>query len=312
MNGYLPEGIFLGTYKWEEDKKISLLTLERAKEQRKILQAPVILCDGDMNLHVSLGNDIRGIIPKSDAVFPLNGEMIKDIAILTRVGKHVCFHVTDIIKTQGETIALLSRRSAQEECYENKIRQLKSGDIIKAKVTHMENFGAFLDIGCGIISLMSIDCISVSRISHPAIRLSVGEVLDVAVRSIDAEGRVYTSRKELLGTWEENAAFFRAGQTVPGIIRSIESYGIFVELTPNLTGLAELKPNVKANETATVYIKSILPERMKIKLVILDSYGTTNEVLPQAPHFPIASTHIDYWRYSPRGASKVIETRFFE
>ena len=88
--------------------------------------------------------------------------------------------------------------------------------------------------------------------------------------------------KELLGTWEENAALFSAGETVPGIIRSIETYGIFVELTPNLTGLAELKEGVSVNENAAVYIKSIIPERMKIKLVILDSskkHIKTREVL---------------------------------
>ena len=31
-------------------------------------------------------------------------------------------------------------------------------------------------------------------------------------------------------------------------MRSVESYGIFVELTPNLAGLAELKENVHAGQ----------------------------------------------------------------
>lgn len=307
MNGYLPEGISFNAYGKESTYTKS--ALDHLCKTKKIVEGQVVLCDSHMNLHVSFGN-VHGIIPKEEAVYPLGGEIVKDIAILTRVGKTVCFQITSFKEEGNEIIALLSRKRAQEECYFQKIRHLRAGDIIKARVTHIENFGAFLDIGCGVISLLPIDCISVSRISHPSLRLSVGEVLNVVVRSLDEFGRVYVSQKELLGTWEENAALFASGQTVPGIIRSIESYGIFVELTPNLTGLAELKDGVTVNESAAVYIKSILSERMKIKLVILDSYKKEAFPLIKPPHFQIPSGHMDYWRYSPVGASKVIETYF--
>ncbi len=308
MNGYQPEGIFFSTYAAKESF-FSLPQLNRIKENKTLLEGQVILCDSQMNLHVAFGN-MQGIIPKEEVVYPIGGELVKDIAILTRVGKSVCFHITAISEKDGAPILLLSRKSAQKECYFEKIRKLKPGDIIKARVTHMENFGAFLDIGCGIISLMPIDCISVSRISHPSLRLSIGETIDVVVRSLDENGRVYVSRKELLGTWEENASLFAAGQTVPGIIRSIESYGIFVELTPNLTGLAELKEGVNINESAAVYIKSILPDRMKIKLVILDSYKKNSAAFIKRPNISLPKDHISYWRYSPQGSSKLIETYF--
>ncbi len=45
--------------------------------------------------------------------------------------------------------------------------------------------------------------------------------------------------RELLGTWQENAARFRAGQTVTGVVRTVTDYGAFIALTPNLCGLAE-------------------------------------------------------------------------
>ena len=47
-------------------------------------------------------------------------------------------------------------------------------------------------------------------------------------------------------------------ETVAGIIRSIENYGVFVELTPNLAGLAELRDGVRVNHQASVYIKAII------------------------------------------------------
>ena len=90
----------------------------------------------------------------------------------------------------------------------------KTGDIIDAKVTHLESFGAFCDIGCGNIALLPIDAISVSRISHPKDRFTVGDSIKVIIKSIAEDGKITLSHKELLGTWEENAAMFAPGQTV--------------------------------------------------------------------------------------------------
>ena len=64
--------------------------------------------------------------------------------------------------------------------------------------------------------------------------------IKAVIKSVE-NGRISLSHKELLGTWEENAERFCAGETVSGIIRSVENYGAFVELTPNLAGLAETK-----------------------------------------------------------------------
>ena len=126
-------------------------------------------------------------------------------------------------------------------------------------------------------------------------------------------------RGVMLGTWEENAAQFAAGQTVAGIIRSVEHYGVFIELTPNLAGLAEIREENRAKidltvgHGATVYIKSIIPERMKIKLVLIDTYRTENR--RREPIYFVDTAHVkhmDTWRYSPRGASKIVESVFEE
>lgn len=310
MNKYAPEGTLIRTF--QNNEYISTQKgLEKALEKQIILEAPATLCDHDFNLHVALGPKIRGIIPKEEAEYSKN-EDTKDIAILTRVGKPVCFTVKGFTRDAcGEITARLSRRAAQKECAENYIASLLPGDIIPAKITHIESFGAFVDIGCGIISLLSIDSISVSRISHPADRLAVGDRIFVAVKSIDERGRIYVSSRELFGTWEENAALFGEGQTVKGIVRSVEDYGIFVELTPNLAGLAEYKNDVAVGQTAAVYIKSIIPEKMKIKLIIIDSQDSPLYAEPPTYFIDTESvTHIDRWVYSPPSSKRVIESIF--
>ena len=317
MNTYKPEGMLFGTQRNRELLAMGKAGLERAMSQGIIMESTALLCDSNMNLHVDL-RGVTGIIPRDEVCLCRDGESVKDIAIITRVGKPVCFKVTSIEERGGRCVAYLSRRQAQLECQRNFVADLIPGDVIPSRVTHLENFGAFVDIGCGIVSLLSVDCISVSRFSHPRDRLYNGMDIYTVVKAIDRErDRIFVSMRELLGTWQENAAMFCAGQTVAGVIRSVENYGIFVELTPNLAGLAELREDAPINAAdmvgrlVAVYIKSIIPERMKIKLVLVDVCRAEAQKSP--PKYYIEGNtceHIDYWRYSPLGSSKKVETVF--
>jgi len=307
---YSPEGTRIGSAEntWYTS---SLHNLERAMAQGKILEGIALVCDcTTMHLRVDLGC-ATGIIERGEASYSHDGGETKDIAIITRVGKAVCFKIVGMEKENGQPVVRLSRRAAQEECMQRYILHRTPGDIIPARVTHLEPFGAFVDIGCGIVSLLSVDSISVSRISHPGDRLSPGDSIMTVVKSIDRDsGRVYMTHRELLGTWEENAALFAPTQTVSGIVRSVESYGIFVELMPNLAGLAECREGVRAGESCAVYIKSILPQRMKIKLVIVDTHGHHR---PGPMRYFVdtdACRHLSRWRYSPEACQKQIETVF--
>ena len=317
MQVYLPEGTLLGTPE-NYDLTATAAGLERAMAAHRVVEGMAVRCDEDLTLHVDLGA-LRGEIAADEVVLRRADEARKDIAVISRVGKAVAARVLGFEHRGGETVAVLSRRLAQEDCRRDFLSHLRAGDLIPARVTHLEPFGAFLDIGCGIVSLLPVDQISVSRISHPRDRLSVGTDLTVAVRSVDpATGRINSTLRELLGTWEENAARFTVGQTVTGVLRSVEPYGVFVELAPNLAGLAEVRGERHAAELraqvgrgAAVYIKSILPARMKIKLVLID-FGFPPPRQRPLPYFidPVATLHVGSWIYSPPGAGKTVETRF--
>lgn len=312
----------------------SLHGLETAYALGKTIEGTCTLCDCQtMQLTVQFGmgkgKGIRGILPRDEVCYGPEGTPVKDIAILTRVGKPIQCRVTGFAQDEnGETVVQLSRKRAQYACYQEVLRHLRPGDILSARVTHMESFGAFLDIGCGMIALATVDSLSVSRIAHPKDRFSVGQCIWAVVRQNDpATGRIYMSTRELLGTWHENAAAFAPAQTVPGIIRSVEDYGIFVELTPNLAGLAEpyrhseghrsdsgrsAEPaarEYRPGEGCAVYIKSILPERMKIKLVLIDRCDPPKRPALQY-YLPTDTWHIDHWRYAPASCDKKIETDF--
>lgn len=307
MAVYKPEGSLIST-KTNASYLRTPQTLADAMATGKILEARAICCDCDHNLILDLGC-MKGVIPRAEAAIAAHDGDVRDIAIISRVNKPTCFKILCFAKRKdGTDYAILSRRAVQEECRREYIDRLTPGDIVPVSITRLEPFGCFVDIACGIISMIPIDFISVSRISHPSDRFVNGQNIYAVVRSIDESGKITLSHKELLGTWEQNAQNFHIGETVSGIIRSVENYGIFVELTPNLAGLAEPKENVSPGQQASVYIKNLIPEKMKVKLIIIDAFDAPYS--KAEPKYFIDSNHIDRFVYSPKESQKIIETVF--
>ena len=306
MTEYLPEGKRIFE---EENRRFQSdpSYLREAMKTGRILEARADCCDARHNLGVALGC-MRGVIPREEGALGIREGSVRDIAVISRVNRPVCFIVTDILTDEnGAEYALLSREKAQRRCLEEYIFKLRAGDVVNARITHLESFEAFADVGCGIVALLPIDSISVSRIEHPRERFTVGMDIRAVIRSIE-NGRISLSHKELLGTWEENAARFSAGETVSGVVRSVENYGAFVELAPNLAGLAETREGVRAGQQASVFIKSIIPEKMKIKLIIIDVFDY--QYKPSEPVYYCKARHLDHFLYSPPNCQKTVQSFF--
>ena len=137
-NLYLPEGGLISS-RANRDYLSSLQGLERAMLGGRILEAYATLCDGNTNLHVDL-YVIKGIIEKNECAYSKNGEPINDIAIITRVGKPICFKVIGFTKIHGETVARLSRRAAQQECIQNYLRDLIAYAFARCRHTQTQHF----------------------------------------------------------------------------------------------------------------------------------------------------------------------------
>lgn len=129
-----------------------------------------------------------------------------------------------------------------------------------------------MDIGGGVTGLLHIEDISVSRIKSPEERFFVGQKIKVMIKSVDRENnRIVLSHKELLGNWEDNVQDFQEKMIVGGIVKEADQYknGLFIELTPNLVGLAEYKDGFRYGQKVKVYIKKIIKDKKKIKLLIV-------------------------------------------
>lgn len=308
MDTYKPEGMF-----GSNEKKPCAYTIEyieKAIKSGDILHGIAIKCSYDLTLTVNLGSGIYGIIRYEDVEMSLDGEATKSIAVMTKVGKVIDFKVKSIqTDDEGKKFAVLSRREAQMECQSNYIDGLSIGQVIDAKVNYIAKFGVFCDIGCGITALLPMENICVTKLNNPINDLRDIKYIKAIVKSRDDKGRIVLTHKELLGTWEEEAAKFKAGNTVMGTVKSIKPYGIFVQLTPNLSGLAELNSGVKVGDKVSVYIRGIIANKMKVKLVVVNNEHCDTEE-PLSFDYRITSGVVKKWKYSPESYVGIIETNF--
>ena len=80
-----------------------------------------------------------------------------------------------------------------------------TGEIMNGTVKNIKPFGAFVEVDNGVVGLLHIEDISVSRIKSPEERFEIGQNIKVMIKSIDKEqNRIELTHKELLGTWDEN------------------------------------------------------------------------------------------------------------
>ncbi len=269
--------------------------LRRAQERGTVLEAVAAYCDEAHTLWLDLGG-IRGRIPREEAALGVAEVAVREIAVLSRVGRPVCFRVMALRETPDGWLADCSRRMVQQEALEALRTGLRPGDILPATVTGLARFGAFCDIGCGVTALLPTAHIAVAHSRDAAERFAMGQEIYALLRSTDGD-RFVLSHRELLGTWRDNAAQFAPEQTVPGVVRGVMPFGVFVELTPNLCGLCEPREDLQFGDRVSVWIKSIQPETQKIKLAVVSKLPPTRE--PSQYRYLRRSGHMDFWQYAP-------------
>ncbi len=262
---FMPEGWVVN------ETDITKEQLADAISTGEILQGKVNKCDSNYNLYVDFGNDVKGVIPREEveAVNIDETGFPKPNICTSKVNRYVQFKVKDI---DSKNNFILSRRAVGEDALNWMTNELQEGMVVNGIVKSMQPYGVFVEIGGGIVGLLHIEDISVARIKTPAERLKIGQKINVMVKSIDRKlERVILTYKELLGTWEDNVKDFSEGQTVKGIARETEKFknGIFIELKPNLVGMAEYKEGIEYGQNVDVYIKKIIPDKRKIKLLLV-------------------------------------------
>ena len=197
-------------------------------------------------------------------------------------------HKIDGICCVGAPTAFVLKKN-NNEYYGSRVRvhelvkeyldNLEEGTVLKGRVTHITNYGAFIDIGFGYTGLMLIKDISVSRLTSPADMLTIDSELSVVLHK--AGGRFNVSLKELLPTWEESTETFKEGSTLIGVIRYKAEFGTYVALDSNFFGLTDKDSDAYVvGNACSVTIKTISPSNSKVKLIMNNANLGKAEVKP--------------------------------
>lgn len=135
----LPEG-------WHDvETTLNMNEIDNAWQNGEVMQAKVIKCDSGYNLHVNLGNNIEGVIPR-DEIEATNSEDIgfpKPNICINKVNQYVQFKVKEI--SGGKVI--LSRKSVGNEVKRWINNELQVGDIVKGIIKNIRPYGVFVEIG---------------------------------------------------------------------------------------------------------------------------------------------------------------------
>ena len=174
----------------------------------------------------------------------------------------------------------LSVKQAMGDPWADASSRIRVGDKIKGKVTRCANFGAFVELFSGIEGLVHISEMSYTRrVMRPEDVVAPGDEVMVAVKAFDLDKkRISLSIKDAEGDpWADVEERFTPGKSVTGQVEKKEGFGIFVNLSPGVTGLLP-KSKITASEKGaaiealkpgaaiTVTIDTVNPRERKISL----------------------------------------------
>lgn len=135
MVEYTPEG------KGRDARRMTESQLAEAFVDGSILESTALAYDRERQLVFELaGRPAR--MPHDECAAGAAEGAVRDVALLTRVGRPTCFRITALPEETGGAY-LLSRRLAQEACQRDYLDALLPGELVTCVVTHLESFGAF-------------------------------------------------------------------------------------------------------------------------------------------------------------------------
>ena len=191
------------------------------------------------------------------------------------VGKTMDVKLIDVNEEEDKVI--VSEKALWETKQETVISKYKTGDTVEGDVTAVTDFGAFVRFDENLEGLVHISEIAWQRIEDPRDILKLGDRVRAEIINIEA-AKIFLSMKRLIeDPWKRVSAKYKLGQKISGKVLKINPFGLFVELDPEIHGLAHIselsnKPVRDVNEFARIgddfefTIVSIDPENHRLGL----------------------------------------------
>ena len=217
-------------------------------------------------------NHINGFLPVSQLSpehYPRvnGGDKTKILERLkSYMGQSMDVRILDVNEQEGKLI--VSEKAVWEERQKNVISKYHIGDAIEGNVTAVADFGAFVKFD-GLEGLIHISEIAWQRIDHPKDFLKVDQFIRAEVIGIEGS-KIFLSMKKLVDDpWKNVGDKYHVGDEVEGTVLKVNPFGLFVELDPDIHGLAHVS-ELSDKSTIDVSTMAQAGERKRFKIVSLE------------------------------------------
>jgi 4-hydroxy-3-methylbut-2-enyl diphosphate reductase len=206
-----------------------------AEEDGTVLEGKVVEVIKGGVLAVASG--VRVFIPASQTAVPRN-EPLEDLLHTT-----VRFKIIEVNRQRRRAVgsirqALKLERQGAEEAFWN---QAAVGQTYHGKVKSLTSYGAFVDVG-GVDGMVHISELSWNRIKHPSEVVSVGDEIDVYIKSLDPEKKKISLgyKRTEDNPWEVLRREYPVGSVLTVDVVSLTSFGAFARVLPGIEGLIHI------------------------------------------------------------------------
>jgi small subunit ribosomal protein S1 len=188
----------------------------------------------------------------------------------------------------------LSLKHMQEDPWTTFEHNFNVGDVVKAPVTKITTFGAFIEIEPGIEGLAHISELSwTKRINNPKEVLDVGDVVEAKILGYDLDKkRVSLGLKQLESNpWDTISERYPSGMTLSKPVVKITNSGAFVNLEEGIDGflhIDDISWTKKVKNMASfcaegdvidVVVTRVEPENRRIRLGVKQLEGNPWQTL---------------------------------
>lgn len=257
----------------KENKKIVLneKTLQEIKDTQQVLDMYIEDIDESLNMIGKVGKDIRAIIPRDEASSVVGDDgLVEERFIRNKKGKVIPVCIKEILKDENGFELIMSKRILELKVRRWMYKYMKPGMKLRGVVVGLKDYAAFVDVGGGVTGILKLHDMSDTMLNSASDMFKIGQRIEVIVKKYDRDtGRIELSCKELLGTFEDNIKKFKEGDIVEGVVRNSIKTGVFVEIAPNVLGIADHVNGIEYGQKVLVSIKRINLERKKVKLIII-------------------------------------------
>ena len=247
------------------------INLEKIRDSQEVLDMYIEKVDDSFNCIGYVANKVKAILPREEFSSVVEDDgLVNTKNIVNKAGKKMQVCIKQIITENDENVVIVSKKTLELKVRKWMYMHLKPGMKLKGVVRGATDFAAFVDVGGGVTGMLKSSDITDMHINKVTDILKLGQRINVLVKKFDKDtGKIDLSYKEMLGTFEENIKKFKEGDIVEAIARNRTRTGIFVELKPNVIGIADHVSGIEYGQNVLVSIKKINLETKKIKLIII-------------------------------------------